>query len=683
MGKMAYTNEKFYYGADYYPEHWPEERWATDAQMMKEAGINVVRLAEFAWTKMEAQPGEFNFDWLDRAIALLAEYGIQSVLGTPTASPPPWLMHSDESMYLVSEQGVRRTYGNRREYCPSHEGYRQASDRICAAMAEHYADNPHVIGFQTDNEFGDNCFCPICRKGFQKWLKKKYGTLEAVNAAWGTEFWSHIYQQWDEIPAALRTAMGLNPAFTAASGHSPGLELDWKRFMSDTYVDFQQRQIDILREKAPNKFVTHNLMGFSYPKLNYFDLTESLDFTSWDNYVRGFWAENSNLDLSVCALGHDTMRGMQKAPFWVMEQQSGPTGWTEIAEAPRPGELRAWAYQGIAHGADGIVYFRWRTCLTGLEEYWHGILDHHGEPTRRYRELAGMGQELVKIGEELKGTMPTADVAMMLSYDVRFAFQTQPNNSQFSYPTHFSDIYRSFWQKNIAVDIVSEKEKNLSQYKLVVLPAFYVLSEETKTLVEAYVANGGTVLLTARSGVKGIANEVVNLRLPGLFRELCGVRVEEYDSMKADMQNSVKFMVEGIADQSVPVRLWAEWLEPESAEVIARYGEDYLVDQAAITVNHFGKGKAVYAGVWGSTELFNTLNEWLLPMAGVMGVDAPCGVEITRRHKAGQTFTFVINFNKVDTTVKVLNESMDMLTGNLVSGEVKMSPQAVMILKEG
>ena len=676
---MSYKNEKFYYGADYYPEYWPEERWETDAQMMQEAGINVVRLAEFAWAKIEAKPGVYTFDWLDRAVALLAEYGIQSVLGTPTASPPPWLMHADEAQYLVGEDGVRRTYGARRQYCPSHEGYRKASDGVCAAMAEHYADNPNVIGFQTDNEFGDNCFCDICREGFQHWLQKKYGSLEAVNSAWGTDFWGHTYQEWEEIPAAAYTAMGLNVGFTASSGHNPGLELDWKRFMSDTYVDFQQRQIDILRAKAPNKFITHNLMGFGYQKINYFDLAAPLDFTSWDNYIRGFWANNSEIDLSGYALGHDTMRSTKKAPFWVMEQQSGPTGWSEIAEAPRPGELRAWAYQSIAHGADGIVYFRWRTCRTGLEEYWHGILDHHGEPTRRYRELAAMGQELVKIGEEFKGAMPKADVAMMLSYDVRFGFQTQPNNKHFSYPAHFTDIYRAFWQENIAVDIVSEKEQQLSEYKLVIMPAFYVLSEETRDLVEDYVKNGGTVLITARSGVKGMANEVVNLRLPGLLRELCGVRVEEYDSMKADMHNSVKFAVNG---KSVEVKLWAEWLETEGAHVLAKYEDDYLAGHTAVTVNDFGAGKAVYCGVWGNTEFFRTLNEWLLPVAGVSGMNAPAGVEITQRHKNGKTFTFIINFNKEKTTVTIEKPAVDLLTGETVRGEVRIAPQGVMILKE-
>ena len=672
---MGYQKNKFYYGADYYPEYWPEERWETDAQMMQAAGINVVRLAEFAWAKMEAKPGIYTFDWLDRAVALLGKYGIQSVLGTPTASPPPWLMYSDESMYRTNERGERLTYGNRRQYCPTHEGYRQASDNICAALAEHYADNPNVIGFQTDNEFGDNCFCPVCRKGFQDWLKDKYGTLAAVNAAWGTDFWGHTYQQWEEIPSAVHRTVD----WGTTSGHNPGLELDWKRFMSDTYVDFQQRQIDILRAKAPKKMITHNLMGFSYPKINAFDLTESLDFTSWDNYIRGFWNESGVVDHSIYALGNDTMRGTKKDTYWVMEQQSGPTGWSVIAEAPRPGELRAWAYQSIAHGADGIVYFRWRTCRTGLEEYWHGILDHHGEPTRRYRELAGMGQELKRIGDEIKGSMPKADVAMMLSYDTRFGFQTQPNNTNFSYPEHFNDIYRAFWQENIPVDIVSEKETDLSQYKLVILPAFYVLSEKTKALVEAYVQNGGNVLITARSGVKGMANEVVNLRLPGLLRELCGVRVEEYDSMKADMHNTVKFAVNG---KSVEVKLWAEWLETEGAHVLAKYEDDYLTEQAAVTVNDFGDGKAIYCGVWGNTEFFSTLNEWLLPVAGVSGMNAPAGVEITQRHKDGVTYTFIINFNPTDTPVMIQTPAVDLLTEKTVKGEVVMAPQAVLILKE-
>ncbi|MEE4195883.1 MAG: beta-galactosidase [Anaerolineae bacterium] len=666
---MGDQYEKLYYGADYYPEHWPQERWSTDAEMMQAAGMNVVRMAEFAWTRMETKPGEFTFGWLDKAIEILAAHGIQTVLGTPTASPPAWLMNSDESMYLVTEEGVRRTYGNRREYCPTHAGYRQASDRICTAMALYYADNPNVIGFQTDNEFGDNCFCPLCRQGFQHWLKEKYGSLDALNTAWGTEFWSHTYQQWEEIPAML----------SIANKHNPGLELDWKRFMSDTYVDFQQRQIDILRQHAPGKFITHNLMGFGYDKINYFDLTENLDFTSWDNYVRVFWEDCSQLDMSRFALGHDTMRGTKKAPYWVMEQQSGPTGWSSIAETPRPGELRAWAYQSIAHGADGVVYFRWRTCRTGTEEYWHGILDHHGEPTRRYRELAAMGQELSRISAAFKGAMPKAEVAMMLSYDVRFGFQSQPNNLHFSYPAHFTDIYRAFWQENIAVDMISEKETQLSEYKLVVLPAFYVLSEETKTAIEVYVKNGGTVLFTARSGVKGMANEVVDLRLPGLLREMCGVRVEEYDSMKPDMHNTVQFAING---KSVQVKLWAEWLEPEGASVLATYSDDYFAGQAAVTVNDFGAGKAVYAGVWGNTEFFRILNQWLLPVAGVNSIHAPTGVEICKRYKDGKTFTFIINFNKTETPVMLKQKAVDLLTGKLVSGQVVMPPQEVMILVE-
>jgi beta-galactosidase len=661
----------FYYGADYYPEHWPHERWDTDAKMMQAAGFNVVRMAEFAWVKLEPRPGEFDFAWLDEAIDLLAAHGIQTVLGTPTASPPAWLMMADETQFLVSADGVRSTYGARREYCPTHEGYRAASDRIVAAMADHYADHPHVIAFQTDNEFGDNCFCDLCQAAFQRWLQDKYGSLDVLNEAWGTIFWSHTYQKWEEIPAMRSTAMA----------HNPGLQLDWKRFMSDTYVDFQQRQIDILRAKAPGKLITHNLMGFGYDKINYFDLTAPLDFTAWDNYLRVFWSDKSKVDISHMALGHDTMRSTKQAPFWVMEQQSGPTGWSTIAEAPRPGELRAWAYQGIAHGADGMVFFRWRSCRFGTEEYWHGVLDHHGEATRRYHEVAQMGQELAQFGSLVAGSMPVAETAMLLSYDARFGFQSQPNNPGFHYNKHFHDLYRGLWQRNVAVDIVSEQEQHLSKYKLVIVPALYVLSEETAHTLAEYVRGGGTLLVTARSGVKGLANEVVDTRLPGLLREVCGVRVEEYDSMKPDQHNRVIFDVEPIKGKEAELRVWAEWLEPEGAQSIAHYGEDYLAGQSVITINEFGAGKAVYTGVWGDSELFDTLYQWLLPLTGVDGIAAPQGVEVVQRKQGGQTFSFVINHSQESRHFIIGEETQELISGKAIKGEIILPPLEVLVLQ--
>ena len=266
----------FRFGVDYYPEHWPPERWETDARLMEEAGINVVRLAEFAWSYLEPRPGHYDFGWLDRALEILNRHGIQAVLGTPTASPTPWVMSMYADAYRVPESGQRQAYGNRREYCPTHPGYRECGRLVTRAMAVHYAGHPGVIGWQIDNEFGDRCYCPICRASFQTWLQKRYGTLDALNAAWGTVFWSHVYTDWSQVPVPV--APGGVP--------NPGLALDYRRYMSDAYVTFQQEQVDILRQCCPGQFITHNFMGFGYEQLNYFDLARSLDIVAWDNYPR-------------------------------------------------------------------------------------------------------------------------------------------------------------------------------------------------------------------------------------------------------------------------------------------------------------------------------------------------------------------------------------------------------------
>jgi beta-galactosidase len=383
----------FYFGAAYYPEHWEPDRWEHDACLMQAAGFNIVRLAEFAWAKMEPREGKFDFGWLDRAIEILSAHGIQVVLGTPTASPPPWLMAKRADLFLVEQNGVRQTYGLRREYCPSHPLYREHTAQIVHRMAEHFKDNPAVIGWQIDNEMGERCYCDICRAEFQRWLQKRYGTLDALNERWGTVFWSQIYSDWSQIPVPLSTA----------HSHNPGLALDYRRFISDTYCDYQKLQSDIIRHYCQNHFVTHNLMGFGFGQLNYYDLAADLDHVSWDIYNRHQWDMRAEVDPARAALSGDAMRGLKKQNYWVMEQQSGGGGWEHVAVPPKPGELRLWTYQSITHGADAIVYFRWRTARVGTEQNWQGILEHHGSPGRRYAEVCQVGRELKKISTTIMG----------------------------------------------------------------------------------------------------------------------------------------------------------------------------------------------------------------------------------------------------------------------------------------
>ena len=667
----------FRFGADYYPEHWPEQRWAIDAELMKEAGFNTVRLAEFAWSRLEPTPGEFDFDWLDRSITVLADHDIQVVLGTPTASPAPWVMSMYPDAYLQAQDGHVCTYGNRREYCPTHAGYRERSRIVTEAMAQHYVNNPAVIGWQTDNEFGSRCFCPICRRSFQNWLKEKYGTLDALNDAWGTIFWSHVYTEWSQIPVPVNTT-GRGPA----GSPNPGLGLDYYRFMSDTYVRFQDEQLDILRHWCPQHFITHNLMGFNYDLINYFDLAADLDFVTWDNYQRMQWTLGVPIVPSWPALGHDTMRGLKGKNFWVMEQQSGSGGWDTVGEAVKPGELSLWAYQAIAHGADGMIFFRWRTARFGTEQYWHGILDHHGIPGRRYDEVKKMGLEMAKIGDQIAGSQVEADVAMMLSYDSRFAFQIQPNNPGFDYRVHFNDVYSALYSNNVAVDVVAPGA-DLGAYKLVIVPAIYVLDEGFADAIAAYVKAGGTLVVTARSGVKDGCNNVVNMKLPGLLAAVCGVEVEEYDSLSLERSQPLKFADEALdPDGHSLARAWCDVLEPTTAETVAAYTDDFYAGRAAVTANRYGDGTAFYVGTFGNGALYQALAPLWCAAAQIGAIPLSVeGVEISRRRQGEKEIWFVLNHTAEAQKIDLPDGLIDMLDpGQAVGNSLTLSPRDVRIL---
>jgi len=662
----------FYFGVDYYPEQWSQERWPEDARLMAEAGFNVVRLAEFAWSKMEPQGGQYDFDWLDRAISILASRGIQVVLGTPTASPPPWLMSKHPDLFRVREDGVRVTFGNRREYCPNNPLYHEYTRHIVTQMAEHYAHHPAVIGWQIDNEFGDRCYCPVCAAAFREWLRRRYGSLDTLNQKWGTIFWSHVYSDWAEIPMPLTTGGSPNP----------GLALDFARFASDSYVAYQRMQIDLLRAQCPRHWITHNFMGFKYDRINYFDLAQDLDLVVWDNYPRTQWNMQAEVDPSHAALAHDTMRGIKRQNFWVMEQQAGPGGWEVVSVMPRPGELRLWAYQAIAHGADSIVFFRWRTARFGTEEYWYGLLNHDAHPSRRYQEIKRMGTEIKRAGAQICGSTVKPTVALILSYDSRFAFQIQANNPQFNYAEHFHQVYRAFYNRHVPVDVVSPTA-DLSAYKLVVAPALHLVTDGIADHLRRFVQAGGVLVVTPRTGVKDDSNAVVNLPLPGLLADLCGVKIEDYDSLPADVSQALEFVRPELATVHPPsARVWCDILTPDGAEIVARYTRDYYAGKPAITLNRLGTGRVVYIGTFGDAQLYETLSCWLLGLAGVRRmVTAPAGVEVAERWQGDRRLLFVLNHTEREQEVTLDCCYTDLLSDSQVlQGTVAIGPREVLVL---
>lgn len=479
------------FGTDYYPEHWDEERWETDAKLMKDMGLNVVRMAEFSWSKLEPKKGIFQFEWLDNAIKILAKYGIKVVLGTPSATPPAWIVEEIPDLLPIDSKGRVRGFGGRHHNCQTNEAYKTHIKRIVSQMGHHYKDNPNVIGWQIDNEFGnshsDLCHCKSCRKNFQEWLKRKYKTIEHLNREWGTNFWSQTYDKFEQIPAPMITP----------NSHNPSLLLDWKRFHSDLIVEFQQFQIDILREICPNKFITHNFMGF-FNLINYFDLAENLDFVSHDQYPMGFFDVPQPMKEPFMLAGAlDLMRGLKNKTYWIMEQQAGPTGWEIMGRTPKPGQLALWAAQSIAHGADTIVFFRWRTCAYGTEEYWHGILPHSGNPGRRYSELQKFIQQIAPQMINFKNSLPESKTAMLYSYEQSWALEIQPHHPDLDYLRHSMKFYNGLYKQNVPVDFISERD-NFKKYKLIIAPLQFIVSDKLVNSLTDYVVQGGILVLTMR-----------------------------------------------------------------------------------------------------------------------------------------------------------------------------------------
>lgn len=668
-----------YFGVDYYPEHWPKERWAEDAKLMKQANLNVVRMAEFAWSKLEPKEGVYDFSWLDEAIEILAREGIKTVLGTPTATPPKWLMDKHPGIYAKDRYGRIRGFGSRRHYCYNDPVYQEYTRRIVAKMGEHFGNNPNVVAWQIDNEFGchntTRCYCEDCLAAFKKWLQAKYGSLDALNQAWGTVFWSQIYTSWDEI---------ILPGYTACEdsdpnshGHNPGLLLDFYRFSSDSVVKYQKLQIDELR-KYTSKPITHNFMGH-FSDIDYFNLSKDLDFVSWDNYPNMQWGQSSP---EWIAMAHDLMRGLKGKNFWVMEQQSGPCGWSVLGDTPKPGQLRLWTYQALAHGAEGILYFRWRACTFGAEQYWYGILDHDGVPRRRYREIQQTGKEVHALAPWIEGSKVLADVALIKSYDNAWSHGFQPHNPQFDYNRLLLQYYRGLVNNNLTVDVISV-EQDLSKYKLVLMPAFNLMREDLREKLEAYVAQGGNLLITLRSGTRDWNNKMDLRTVPGAFREMAGVELKEFDSLNRG--RTVRVQGAGVRGAKLgdgTASVWCDVLEPISAEVLAQYAEEYYQGEAAVTVNSFGRGKVYYVGCIVDDAFLNRLVELLIEEAELEPAPLPplSGVEVVKKEKDGRQYLMVLNHNPAPVTVTLNQRYTELISGQHVDDALHLSAYGVAML---
>jgi len=657
------------FGADYYPEHWPEERWETDAQMMREAGFNVVRMAEFAWAEMEPREGEFHFDWLDRAIATLADEGIDVVLGTPTAAPPPWLTEEYPEVLPVDEEGRTIGPGARRHYCVNSEKYRDLSRKIVARMATRYGEDSRVIGWQTDNELGHPvCYCEDCREGFRRWLREKYGSLEALNEAWGSSFWSHLYGEWKEIPLP-NDGRGKSP--------NPSLHLDFKRFFSASTIDYNGLQADILGRLTEDQWITHNFMGF-FDSFDHYRICEDLELASWDHYPTQL--RDSYEEVSA---GHDLTYSFKDEPFWVMEEQCSYLTREGITPQPRPGEIRLWTYQSIAHGADGVVYFRWRPSLSGVEQFHGGVLAHDGSGNNpAYEEIKRVGGELGRVGSEIEGKRVESEVAILNSYEQRWSMETYRYGSPVDYQRELIDYYRPLFQRNLNVAFLDEGD-DFSRYKLLLIPFLPLVDDELRGKLERFVRDGGVLLSSFRAGIKNRDNVMTDLPLPGELRDLFGISINCFTSVAEDQHFTCEGQGEAPVEGVYRVREWADCLQAEEAQVIANYGMGWPGGEgyAAVTENSLGEGSAVYVGCGGEKEFYADLIDWLIELARLDPLlESGENVEVVSRGKGEEKITFLLNHSGEEKRVDLEGVYVDLLQEEERKGMVQLDPYGVSIL---
>jgi len=615
-------------GVAYYPEQWPRDRWETDASMMVDAGLAVVRIGEFAWSRMEPSEGAFQLDWLDEAVGILASAGLEVVLGTPTAAPPAWLIEQHPEILPVRADGRVHGFGHRRHYCPNQPAMRDASARIVHALAERFGSDDRVIAWQIDNELGGRCYCGTCRAAFQSWLADRYESLAVLNEVWGTAFWSQEYSAWSQVPLPEGDPPPAGSLF-GRNAPNPGLALDFRRFTSDSHIDFLRRQVELLRAACdPRQRITHNLMGFRFGEIDYYALAAEIDHVSWDNYpVLDTSGRKTNP-----ALAADTMRGLKDAPVWVMEQQTGPLGW-DFVRSPRREELRSLTWQAIAHGAELVAYFRWRTARFGTEQHWHGILDANGLVGHRYEDLRALAAEIAEVGPRLDGVREQSPVAILNDYESRFALQVQPTNPSLGYEDSVHAHYEALRSFGLGVDIVSP-DADLSGYRLVVAPALYVMDESRAAALTAYVAGGGVLVLAPRAGVKDRCNAVPERPFPAWLDELAGLEVTAFMSVDPS---------DGVSIDNGEFHGWYEELELRGATALAAYADGPFREGAAIAEHPTGDGATVYvAGVADAATLrglYRTLAERVeLPLLAL-----PAGVEAVPLAKDGEELLVLLN----------------------------------------
>ncbi len=652
---------QLHYGVCYFPEHWPARDIATDVKRIADCGFTYVRIGEGAWWYFEPREGQYQFDLFDQTIDECRKHGLKVVFGTPTYCGPAWIGHQYPEVYRWDFQRTPMKHGSRRNYNYTSEKYLDLSDKIVTALANQYKSEKQIIAWQIDNEFNchmDVSYAPSDTQAFRVWLKKKYRSLDQLNAAWGTKFWSQVYDAWEQIDLPHPTA----------TYHNPTQLLDESRFISDTVVAYCARQKSILNSVNPKWPLTHNGI---FSNVDGMKLMQQLDFFSHDQYpmFQDEWTKFASPLVAARAYSF---------PFAIMEQQAGPGGQMGyLLRSGKPNEMRLWAHQSFAHGAKALSYFCWKTCPFGSEQHWHGLLDHDGKDNGRIDEAKQVGKEIFALPKEIWDAPPQRCVAIVRDYDNEIndrRINTYVKQGAWDAGHWMSALFRL----HVPTDQVWPSS-DWNGYRVLIAPHLKMIDQQMVVKFDEFVRAGGMLVIGAQSGIKNRNLHMVQQTPPGLLRKLAGVEVEDWTTLQADETRELAFST----GQTLSLRGFVEKLRLRGAEAIANWtcADDLLANAPAITIHTVGKGKVVYIAGYCADDAAKTLSQWLIEQITFTPiVEADPNVELIIREGKRHDYLWFLNHSG-ETQFIVTPPGLDLITQQPVETKVKLEPRGVAIVE--
>lgn len=660
--------DKILFGGDYNPDQWDEATIQKDMELFRKAGINTLTLPVFSWAKLEPEEGVYDFEWLDKILKVIQKNGCSFFLATPTCAQPAWLSKQYPEVLPVDIAGRKRTHGMRVFFCVNSEKYRERAAGIAKAMADRYRDYPGLIGWHVANEYGTYCYCENCQKKFRIWLKNRYGTLECLNEAWNTSFWGRVLTDFDEV--MLPTERNDDYRF------HPAVQLDYMRFVTDSTIECYGNEAQVLKAATPKLPVFTNMSGY-IKKLNQFEMTAHMDAAGWDNYP---WPTDER---SFPALKHDIMRACKDGQsYYVMEQSPNQQNWQPYNKLKRPGELRKLAYQGLAHGSDSSLYFQMRQSVGGQEKFHGAIISHNGrDDTRIFREISKQGMELKKAGSRFIGGRTDAKVGIIFDWENWWALELCSGPTQdMNYLEQVHHYYKPFYYQNIPVDMV-KTSADFSKYQVIVAPLLYMLKGDVAERLSEFVKNGGTLAATYMTGYADENDRCIFGAYPGKLRETLGIWVEETDALFPDERNSIRCTGKE-QQESYESSFLCDLIHTGTAETVAVYEKDFYQGMPAVTVNHYGAGKAYYLATQIEQYFLETFMADICKAHKISPVfDTKGEVEVTfRENEQGKTY-FAINHGYKEGEIDFGGRQyLNLLDDKIYTGIVRIKASDVWVL---